>query len=165
MVFIGDSFFPLDAHEKRIDVTTNVFDAFDRFHEPTRKRSFRTHSSSEEGYGEYRLTTYAAASSDFQNIFNFYVNLPGTDRAHRLPQYVWKPITFNVTIEKLFEFNTQLVRLLGAVMSSTEVLQNGFVVSEEVGRVDEITTWSRLKWLLATDRSFVFIDYHSITIH
>lgn len=165
MVFIGDRYFPLDEHDKRIDVTSDIFDAFDRFHDPNRTRPLRHHSSSDDGYGEYRLTMYAGSVRDFQTIFDFYVNLPGTERSHLLPQYVWKPIVSNMTLDKQFEFNPQVLRLLVDVVNPSEVLQNGFVVFTEDGRVDEITTCSHLKWLLATERSFVFIDYYSITIH
>ncbi len=154
-----------ESYDKPIDVTSELRRAFDQFHDPLSKRPLRRRAASEDGYGEYEISMCAGWVSDFRDIFDFFVNLPDTKKPLELKPCIWRTMRQDITIDQFLEFRGPQMSQLLHLVGGNELMQVCYEVSYERGQLDEVTTWSRAKWLFATERSFVYVDYHSTTIH
>lgn len=153
------------SYDKPIDVTSELRRAFEQFHDPSSKRPLRHRAASEDGYGEFSISMFAGWVSDFRDIFDFFVNLPDTNKPAEVKPCIWRTMRHDITIEQFLEFRGSQMSQLLDLVSREERLQLGYEVSYDHGQLDEVTTWSRAKWLFATERSFVYINYYSATIH
>ncbi len=154
-----------ESHDKPIDVTLEIHRAFKQFHDPSAKRPLRRRAASEEGYGAYQISIHAGWVSDFRDIFDFFVNLPESKEPPEATPCIWRTMRAEITIEQFLEFRgSQMSRLLELV-NRDERMQVCYEVAYDRGQVDEVTTWSHVKWLFATERSFVYVDYYGTTIH
>lgn len=148
-----------------VDVTSELARAFERDFDPSRARDLRRRSASEDGYGAFDVAMCAGWVSDYRDIFDFFVNLPGTKRPEGPSGTAWRLLEPNQTIEAFLEFRASPLRLLLDLVGADERIREGYVVAYEQGRLDAFTTTSRTKHLFATERSFVFIDAYDTTIH
>lgn len=148
-----------------VDVTDQIARAFERDYDPSHRRDLRRRAASEDGYGAFDVSMCAGWVSDYRDLFDFFVNLPGTKKPDALREHAWRRLEPNLSIEAFLELRNSQLRPLLELVGADERIREGYVVSYEQGRLDEITTTSRTKFLLATDRSFVFVDAYDTTIH
>ena len=153
------------ADRKPSDVTREMIHAFEHFYDPSNKRPLRHRAASEDGYGAYEISIYAGFRDDFRSLFDFFVNLPGTNKLQGLLSFTWETLKPHTSIDEFLEFQGSAMRSLLELVGSHEHIQEGYIVSEERGRLDEFTTWSRIHWLFATERSFVSVDYYETVLH
>lgn len=151
---------------KTSDVTSEVRLAFEKFYDPAIKRQMRRRAASEDGYGAYELSMIAGYADEFKGLFDFFVNLPGVDKTHRgKSSFVWETLKSDLTIDEFLENRSAEMMTLLDLAKGPERILAGYVVFSDRGQLDEITTWSRTHWILATERSFVSIEYYATVIH
>lgn len=149
-----------------VDVTDALARARAQPRDASRERPLRRRSASEEGYGAYELSLSAGWASDYRDIFDFYVNLPDAIPPNAHERSAWLPLRSDITVEQFLELRTSSLRQqLLSLIDGHERILAAYEVSYEHGQLDEVTTWSRARWLLATERSFVFINAYDTTIH
>jgi hypothetical protein len=153
------------AYDKPIDVTSELRRAFEQCHDPSSKRPLRRRAASEDGYGAYEISMFAGWVSDFRDIFDFFVNLPDTKKPLELKPCIWRTMRQDITMDQFLEFREFQMSQLRDLVGGNERMQVCYEVAYDRGQLDEVTTWSRAKWLFATERSFVYVDYYSVTIH
>ncbi|HMY21349.1 MAG TPA: hypothetical protein PKA58_33735, partial [Polyangium sp.] len=78
---------------------------------------------------------------------------------------IWRTMRAEITIEQFLEFRGSQMSPLLELVNRDERMQVGYEVAYDHGQLDEVTTWSHVKWLFATERSFVYVDYYGTTIH
>lgn len=154
-----------ESYDKPIDVTSAIHQAFEQFHDPSSKRPLRRRAASEDGYGAYEISMHAGWVSDFRGIFDFFVNLPTTKKPPEGTRCIWRTMRAEITIEQFLEFRGSQMSPLLELVNRDERMQVGYEVAYDHGQLDEVTTWSHVKWLFATERSFVYVDYYGTTIH
>lgn len=148
-----------------VAVTHALARAFERDYDPSRPRDLRRRAASDDGYGAFDISIWAGWAGDYRDLFDFFVNLPGTTKPERTDETVWRVLEPNQTVEAFLELRAAPLRLMLDLVRADDRIREGYVVSYEQGRLDDITTTSRTKLLLATERWFVFIDSYDTTIH
>lgn len=150
---------------KRSDVTREMNQAFKSHYDPNLKRNLRVRTASEDGYGAYEVSMRAGYADEYRSLFDFFVNLPGIDKLRGQPSFVWEMMKPNLTIGQFLEFRSSEMQTLLQLAGAQEQIRVGYIVFEDRGQLDEITTWSRTHYLMATERSFVYIEYYATVIH
>jgi hypothetical protein len=149
---------------KHSDVSREMNHAFEKFFDPNLERALRRRAASEDGYGAYDVSMQAGYADEYRSLFDFFVHLHGIDKLRGQKSFVWETMP-NRTIEQFLEFRSSEMHTLLQLAGAQEQIREGYVVFEDRGQLDEITTWSRTRWLFATERSFVYIDYYATVIH
>lgn len=129
-------------------------------------KSIRAKNDSE--YNTYRFMIEYGPRTKFENLLDFFVNLPSIQKELNdeklMIDWKWNRVEPN-SFSKEFYYRPEVVAKLRENAGTDALFNEGWRVKYADGRIDGETTWSEASYLLVTNSYYAFIDLYTEQDH
>ena len=149
--------------------TSNYREAVARYRDPAKRARIQTAEDRNDAeFGAWRCALEIAPQSAFENIIDFFVNLPSVaDKPDDHPtSKAWKRTWVEATtLQDEFSTSSYVLRLMRELGITDSLLERGWWLRNDSGRIDTETTWSDCSFLVSTERHFAYIQLYQVVDH
>jgi hypothetical protein len=149
--------------------TPNYREAVARYRDPAKRaRILTAQDRNDAEFGAWRCTLEVAPQSAFADIIDFFVNLPSLAESpddHPVSKAWKRPWVKATTLQDEFATTPVVLRLMRELGIADSLLERGWWLRDDAGRIDTETTWSDCSFLVTTERHFAYIQLYQVIDH
>jgi hypothetical protein len=155
--------------KKQRSGASNYREAVARYRDPAKRaRILTARDRNDAEFGAWRCTVEIAPQSAFADRIDFFVNLPSladTPDDHPTSKAWKRPWREASTLQDEFATTPVVVRLMRELGIADSLLESGWWLRDDSGRIDAETTWSDCSFLVSTERHFAYIQLYQVIDH
>lgn len=117
-------------------------------------------------YDEYTCKVYRSVLSSFEDLYEFYRNLPFISNfAEHCRKSIKKPLKNNTKISELIDPEYGPYQFLTEKSGLGKVILTGYLMRKKHGRVDPDITCVTTEYLVKTQNHYAYIHYYDQILH